>query len=473
MRNCHHDVVSAAEMLGFGEPEQLGTPPTGAMDGDEQPSTVRHYPSKVPVASLLASAPTSCLLGAVGFDLRSYEDLSGQHLSRRSYFPIVMALRRHEGPADPEESTSPSLVIVGGKVDSPVAEHSGYQSVIPHLRSSTRVTVLPLSQYRPPLVPGRIWSRVASSTGVKWYHSEALSLEADAARLMLRARGALYHTLYGEDHYRYLGYASKLIGRSRSRVIATFHQPPAVFSQAYRANEAIAQLDAAIVVAGVQAESLTTLMPSERVFVIPHGVDTNFFSPASRKGSVTNSCLFVGDWLRDFDTLRWFAKEMSTRRPELIINVVTPASNLQRLGDLPNVKALPRLSDPQLREAYQSATMLLLPLLDATANNSLLEGLSCGLPAVVSDVGGVRDYVDGTCAILVGRDDRDQFVRAAESLLDDPSLRQRLSRSARERALELDWSVIARRLMAVYEETRRRPPGGRGGSSSQQLRAMA
>ena len=41
---------------------------------------------------------------------------------------------------------------------------------------------------------------------------------------------------------------------------------------------------------------------------------------------------------------------------------------------------------------YQGADLLLLPLIDATANNTLLEGLACGLPVLASDLTGVRDY---------------------------------------------------------------------------------
>jgi L-malate glycosyltransferase len=69
------------------------------------------------------------------------------------------------------------------------------------------------------------------------------------------------------------------------------------------------------------------------------------------------------------------------------------------------------------------------------ASITLLEAMACGIPSVVTAVGGnpelVRDGVDG---LLVQRGDAAGFASAFSRLLLDPSLRLSLGRSAKARA---------------------------------------
>ena len=42
---------------------------------------------------------------------------------------------------------------------------------------------------------------------------------------------------------------------------------------------------------------------TERVFFVPHGIDTSFFRPPEVR-PLTRTCLCVGHWLRDFAMLK-------------------------------------------------------------------------------------------------------------------------------------------------------------------------
>ena len=68
---------------------------------------------------------------------------------------------------------------------------------------------------------------------------------------------------------------------------------------------------------------------------------------------------------------------------------------------------------------------------------SLLEAMSCGLPSIAFDVGGVREVLrheaDG---LLVGGPDATRLADGLRRLLSDPELRHLLGRSARQRAVQ-------------------------------------
>ncbi len=83
---------------------------------------------------------------------------------------------------------------------------------------------------------------------------------------------------------------------------------------------------------------------------------------------------------------------MKSLAPKIKLQVVTPERNRPMLEGA-EVEIFSGIDDSQLRDKYRTASLAVLPLQDCTANNSALEAMSCGLPIVVSDIGGIRDYV--------------------------------------------------------------------------------
>lgn len=74
---------------------------------------------------------------------------------------------------------------------------------------------------------------------------------------------------------------------------------------------------------------------------------------------------------------------------------------------------------------------------------SVLEAMGSGLCVVSTDVGGMRYLVDdGTDALLVPPGDADAMAAAVRAVIDDPALAAALSRNAREKALQFDWSCV-------------------------------
>ena len=81
---------------------------------------------------------------------------------------------------------------------------------------------------------------------------------------------------------------------------------------------------------------------------------------------------------------------------------------------------------------------------------SLIEAQVAGLPAVVSDVVGCRDVVKDGVTGFVCRSDDELAVRLKQ-LIDDPALRHKMGRAAREIGLErFSIARMHREMMSVY-----------------------
>jgi glycosyltransferase involved in cell wall biosynthesis len=86
--------------------------------------------------------------------------------------------------------------------------------------------------------------------------------------------------------------------------------------------------------------------------------------------------------------------------------------------------------------------------------NVLLEAGAAGLPLVATDAGGSRELVlDGVTGLLVPVGDVEALAAALERLANDPVLRDRLGRAARERvATTFGMDRMVAEFAALYEE---------------------
>ena len=92
------------------------------------------------------------------------------------------------------------------------------------------------------------------------------------------------------------------------------------------------------------------------------------------------------------------------------------------------------------------------PLNDLSTMNKTMEYMSYALPAVAFDL--IETRVSGADTVLyVPSGDIMAFADAVERLIDDPALRARLGRKARERvARELDWRPQAEAYVGVFDQ---------------------
>ena len=91
-----------------------------------------------------------------------------------------------------------------------------------------------------------------------------------------------------------------------------------------------------------------------------------------------------------------------------------------------------------------------LPNIAKGANNVILEGISCGLPVLSTDLPSIKYYVPGNEAILIKDNDPAAFAEALLQLSNNREKLSSMSDLAYERAHELSWEKIAREYEQLY-----------------------
>ncbi len=108
----------------------------------------------------------------------------------------------------------------------------------------------------------------------------------------------------------------------------------------------------------------------------------------------------------------------------------------------------------ELREAFKSASLLVLPSLEDNCPMSVLEAMAAGVPVIASNVGGVPDLVtDGLNGLLCDPLSQVSMRSCVERIFSEPGLSHRLAAQAHRLAWErFHPTAIAKKHLEVYGE---------------------
>lgn len=314
-------------------------------------------------------------------------------------------------------------------------------------------------------VAEKIFGRARAPLWSPFYTPTGLLLETAAQRTLKSHRYdfVLFEAL--EDHFNLFGTPS--VAKGNTKIIAIAHQPPAWWRLYGVEAGVLDRIDTLFVLSREAQRYMQEVMGHRNVHFLPHGVSVGFFSAMERPVPQDVKVVFSGQWLRDFNLLKETIRLLSAKHPAMSFHLVVPKfarthEAHYEIARFNNVTWYSGLSDTALLALYHSADLMFLPLIDSTANNSLLEAMSTGLPLVVSDVGGVRDYVDEDCAVLISPN---TAARAAEQMLwclaHYPQCREMAARARTKAAAFLSWERFAGELSSIVQAPSRSMPEGR------------
>lgn len=132
------------------------------------------------------------------------------------------------------------------------------------------------------------------------------------------------------------------------------------------------------------------------------------------------------------------------RKLEYFIKENSLQERVRLLGNLPREKVF---------EVLRGSDIFVLTSNWEGFPRTILEAMSCGLPVIATDVGGVREAVSEDCGILVKRRDKEGLKQALERLISNPELIRKMGQKARER-VEREFSLekMCERTYQVYRE---------------------
>ncbi len=203
---------------------------------------------------------------------------------------------------------------------------------------------------------------------------------------------------------------------------------------------------------------------SDRVAMVPLGVDPDVFSPAPGRAVpgriivVTSADVPLKGLLVLLDALA----KLRIERPEAHLVCVGRAKpngpadrRLDELGLRDAVTFRSGISQEDLVSLMQSAEVAAVPSFYEGFCLPAVEEMACGLPLVATRVGALPEIVgsDNTAGLLVPPGDAEALASALGRLLDDPELRSRLGAAGRRRVEErFTWRAAAAGTADWYRE---------------------
>ncbi|MEP0918341.1 glycosyltransferase family 4 protein [Leptolyngbya sp. DQ-M1] len=325
--------------------------------------------------------------------------------------------------------------------------YSSYPVISKYISNCTTISTL---RAEPRTLKQRALNRlVRTFAASQWYKLTSLELEWRLIQRLHKSHPDLIHFLWAE---RDLGYADWINRVASFPLCCTFHCCPEDLPSILPYRKRLQSLSALIIMSETQRAFFESCgIASEKIHCIPHGIDTEFFTPSSdRRTENQFVVLSIGSYKRNFPLLREVAIKLK-RYPDIRLKVVSSQDFYQYFSELENVEFISGLSDAELVKAYQSASCLLMTVENATANNAILEGLACGLPVIAEEIGGIPEYVNSDSAMLSEARNADLLVESIVHLASAPLKRDQMAQAARTHALEFSWDKVARRTEELYQ----------------------
>ena len=281
------------------------------------------------------------------------------------------------------------------------------------------------------------------------------------------------HSAETFNYYTYQAIKAKLAGKVKKVVVTVWENRPLVGEdspkQGHLKKVVIQNADLFHAVTERAKESLIIDgAPTEKIRVIPYGVDHRRFQVQKKDGEDI-IVLSVGRlvWEKGFDHILFAAKklmqdpEVPVERLKFLIIGEGPRREIlerriEKLNLERNVTLVSSVSYEEMPKVYASADIFLLPSLplhnwQEQFGMVFVEAMACGKPIVAGMSGSIPEVI-GEGGILVQPGDMLSIAQALKKLILDKNLRDKYGQAALKRARALfDADKVSDKLEELYE----------------------
>ncbi|HSU30129.1 MAG TPA: glycosyltransferase family 1 protein [Bryobacteraceae bacterium] len=256
--------------------------------------------------------------------------------------------------------------------------------------------------------------------------------------------------------------------RTARRVISTFHDlfvltgdyssPEFRARFSHQARAAAENSDMIIAVSAFTASQVSDLLGVERsrIRVVPHGVNLPDAPSSARRESII---LSVGALQLRKNTIGLVQAFEHLPEPWRLVLAGSPTgyradevlSRIQASPQRDRIQVTGYLRQDELDRLYRRACIFAFPSLDEGFGMPVLEAMAHGIPVVTSDRSAMPE-VAGDAALLVNPAQTEEIEAALRKLIENETLRQKLSNAGQTRAALYSWDGAVRKTHAAYQE---------------------
>jgi glycosyltransferase involved in cell wall biosynthesis len=178
---------------------------------------------------------------------------------------------------------------------------------------------------------------------------------------------------------------------------------------------------------------------TNKISVIPLGVDPTFFTPSFKPSFPNRYFLYVGNVLphKNIDRLLQAWSLIAKTMPDTTLTLVSQTIP-KNFPSHPQVIFLQNVSYADLPSLYSQAIALIHPSLYEGFGLTTLEAMSCGCPVIASRIASLPE-VCGDAALYINPLSSNDIARALEKIYQNSNTRQELINKGQERSRTFSW----------------------------------
>jgi len=215
--------------------------------------------------------------------------------------------------------------------------------------------------------------------------------------------------------------------------------------------------DIVIAISEKDKEIFEKLYGLNNVYIIPTGVDTEYFKPLNNIKEKENSLVFCGslDWLPNEDAILFFIKEifpkLKTKIPSISLTIVgrNPSSRLKKkIKNYPEIKITGWVED--VRPYIAESAVYILPLRIGGGTRIKVYEAMAMEKAIISTSIGVEGLPVKDGKHLLIANTPDEFIEKIILLLKNKELRKKIGKTACQYVCQnFTWPIVANKFWEI------------------------